>query len=171
MGEVKIEQRHREAAATLIPFASAWVDDPSHTYGLATPELSLLTKAAKALAAAEAAGRREAEGIEVRASVRWFAEQMELALRKNDNKGGWHDMDPYDLANRVDDEADELREAVEDHPMADDDAQSGVASMECITEAADVANMAMMVADHFRDGGPSVDQGRTLSPPSKPGAR
>lgn len=33
-----------------------------------------------------------------------------------------------------------------------------------VAEAADVANMAMMVADHFREGGPSKDSGREPTP-------
>jgi hypothetical protein len=50
-----IKPEHRELAASLIPMvASAWVADPSHTYGLATSELALLNKAAVLLADLEA---------------------------------------------------------------------------------------------------------------------
>lgn len=63
MSEVKVERRHRERAATLIPFvASAWVEDPAHVYGLATPELSLLGKAAQAFADFEHSARESAQG-------------------------------------------------------------------------------------------------------------
>jgi hypothetical protein len=113
--------------------------------------------------------------IKLRPVVRWFAEQMEAALRRNDHKGGWHECDPVALARRVGQELKELRGAMEEYgppgcgcreaacphariftPSADD----------IIGEAADVGAMAAMVADHFREGGPSEDQGRTGYPAS-----
>jgi len=89
--------------------------------------------------------------IELRPVVLWFAQQMELKLRENDHKGGWHEMDPLDLCERIDEELLELKESLASPPRRNR-----------VREAADVAAMAMMVADHFRDGGPSVDQGSTL---------
>lgn len=94
------------------------------------------------------------EPIELRPVVLWFAQQMELKLRENDHKGGWHEDDPWSLSHRVLEEADELSEAVEPESVAGRSAR--------ISEAVDVANMALMVADHFRENGPSKDQGRTL---------
>lgn len=97
-----------------------------------------------------------------RASVRWFAEQMELALRRNDHKGGWHNDRPGQLSERICQEWAELEEArVSPNLHTADHAQ-------VIREAADVANMAHMVADHYREGGPSIDQGHTLPPPPQP---
>lgn len=97
-----------------------------------------------------------------RASVRWFAEQMELALRRNDHKGGWHNDRPGQLSERICQEWAELEEArVSPNLHTADSAQ-------VIREAADVANMAHMVADHYREGGPSLDQGHTLPPPPQP---
>ena len=102
--------------------------------------------------------------IELRPVVLWFAQQMELKLRENDHKGGWHKHDPRDLAHRVIEEADKLLEDAEVAVIADDESLSNVNDhyRAAIAEAANIANMAMMVADHFRDGGPSEDQGRTL---------
>lgn len=112
-----------------------------------------------------------------RASVRWFAEQMELALRRNDHKRGWHECDPMALVRRVGQEQKELLEAcglrsaglrlsrgrLPPHAriLTPDEAN-------IIKEAADVGAMAMMVAEHFRAGGPSLDQGQTLPAPPQP---
>lgn len=109
--------------------------------------------------------------ITLRHVVRWFAEQMELALRRNDHKGGWHECDPVALARRVGQELKELREAMEDYgPPACGCREAGCPHArilapneeDIIKEAADVGAMAAMVADHFRAGGPSRDQGETL---------
>lgn len=93
----------------------------------------------------------KAPTLEPRPAVLWFAQQMELALRANDHKGGWHQDDPLELCERIDDELLELKDSLTTCPPPGR-----------ISEAADVANMAMMVADHFRKNGPSEDQGRTL---------
>jgi hypothetical protein len=106
-----------------------------------------------ALAAAEARGAASAGRMAVRPLVRWFAEQMESALQRNDHKGGWHNDDPAKLAERIVGEYAEL-EIVLGGPL------NRKGWLRVIEEAADVANMAMMVADHFREGGPSRDQGR-----------
>lgn len=92
------------------------------------------------------------EKVELRPVVQWFAEQMELKLRENDHKGGWHEDDPESLVDRIREEVEELA----------DEALEFERPKSAIAEAADVANMAMMVADHFREGGPSQDQGKTL---------
>jgi NTP pyrophosphatase (non-canonical NTP hydrolase) len=107
--------------------------------------------------------------IQLRPIVRWFAEQMELKLLENEHKGGWQNDSPEDLMARVFEEAQELRDT---HRTADAvcDARDRLLPTETrrarrplvVSEAADVANMAMMVADHYREGGPSEDQGKTL---------
>lgn len=106
------------------------------------------------LEAAQSRGARSvaSAGDGVRPVVRWFAEQMEAALRKNDHKGGWHQDDPLELCERVDDELLELKDSLTTCP-----------AWGRVLEAVDVGTMAMMVADHFRDGGPSVDQGHTVA--------
>ena len=71
-----------------------------------------------------------------RLTVRLFAEVMEEKLRQNDYKGGWGNTAPGDLLLRLEQEAQELRDAIE---MCDASAIR--------REAADVANFAMMVAD------------------------
>ena len=74
---------------------------------------------------------------QLRPEVAWFAEQMEMALRRNDHKGGWQDDSVKSLTCRVQDETFELFEAVNAG-----DVQA------IVREAADVANFAMMVADN-----------------------
>lgn len=107
-----------------------------------------------------AATRSEAT-VEIRPVMRWFAEQMELALRANDHKGGWQDDDPLKLAERIVGEYAELEIAL-GGPLRRE------GWLRVIAEAADIANMAMMVADHFREGGPSRDQGHDLALPAPP---
>ncbi len=72
----------------------------------------------------------------VRSAVRAFAHAMETTLRKHDHKGGWNECDPLWLLGRLEEEVRELKRAV------------GEKSAEAIlSEATDVANFAMMVAD------------------------
>lgn len=93
--------------------------------------------------------------VSVRPVVLWFAEQMEAKLRENDHKGGWHNDRPHALLERVWQEAGEVEQALRRGHYTD-----------VIREAADVANMVMMVADHYRVGGPSRDSGKTVTPPA-----
>lgn len=111
------------------------------------------------------------EAVKLRPVVQWFAEQMELALRRNDRKGGWHECDPVALARRVGQELKELRDAMEEYGPPGCGCREAAcphvriftpSAEDIIKEGADVGAMAMMVADHFREGGPSVDQGETL---------
>jgi NTP pyrophosphatase (non-canonical NTP hydrolase) len=97
----------------------------------------------------------ERTAIELRPVVRWFAEQMELKLREKDgHKPSWdkHEVDSllFDMSGEV------LELAKELEPNAPDAAA-------VIREAADVASLAMMIADHHREGGPSRDR-RHLRP-------
>jgi hypothetical protein len=78
----------------------------------------------------------------LRAEVMWFAEAMEVQLCANDHKPGWHDMPLLRLLVRLEQEARELRRAIER-----DQARPNAAHW-IITEAADVANFAMMIADN-----------------------
>lgn len=87
-------------------------------------------------------GAVDKPAVTCRASVLWFAEQMELALRRNDHKGGWGAMSQEVLVARCGDEVVELRQCW--------DGLTGKqvrGSSDIIAEAADVANFAMMVAD------------------------
>jgi NTP pyrophosphatase (non-canonical NTP hydrolase) len=76
----------------------------------------------------------------MREAVRWFAQQMETKLREHDDRGGWHQCEQGWLLARLTDEAVELMEAIKksDHEAV-------------ISEAADVANFAMMIADKARE--------------------
>lgn len=89
--------------------------------------------------------------IELRAEVRAFAEAMELKLRQNDHKGGWGKEGIWWLKGRIDEEVRELEEAIHilnfkgrsyRATITEDEAMKAVAS-----EAVDVANFAMMIAD------------------------
>ena len=80
----------------------------------------------------------EAEREAVRPAVRWFAEQMESALRRNDHKSGWRGDSHDALLARLYEECLELGQACKDQ------------SPTIIAEAADVANFAMMIADNAR---------------------
>lgn len=78
--------------------------------------------------------------MELRSEVKWFAEQMERVLRKNDHKGGWRESHTTWLFRRLDDETVELRKALgKNRPF----------SKKTIDEAVDVANFAMMIADNI----------------------
>ena len=80
--------------------------------------------------------------IELRPKLRWFAEQMELRLRANDWKGGWHNERLGTLCAMLRIELSELARFL--FPRRE-------LELERITsEAADVANFVMMIADNAR---------------------
>ena len=87
--------------------------------------------------------------IELRPEVRWFAEQMELRLRENDWKGGWHNERLGTLCAKLRIELSELERFL--FPRRE-------LELERITsEAADVANFAMMIADNAQRGASRTD--------------
>ena len=71
-----------------------------------------------------------------RAIVKWFGRQMEVKLRENDHKEGWLGCAEEFLLDKLDEELDELKRAVKDCAAA-------LITEEC----ADLANIAMMLAD------------------------
>ena len=75
-----------------------------------------------------------------RAEVLIFSRQMEKALRKNDHKPGWKNSRPEDLLKRLREEVTELEQALACPRCRKDKAIIA-------GEAADVGNLAMMVAD------------------------
>jgi hypothetical protein len=77
--------------------------------------------------------------IQIRKAVQWFAEQMEKELKANDYKGGWDSCSEEYLLNRLKEELNEL----ELSPIVDIDMY--------ISECADVANFAMMLADNAKN--------------------
>jgi NTP pyrophosphatase (non-canonical NTP hydrolase) len=83
----------------------------------------------------------------VRESVAWFAEQMERKLRLHDDRPGWMGNLPNALLDRVREEVDELDNALDYGARAEDQSHP----QNIIDECADVANMAMMIADNMRD--------------------
>jgi hypothetical protein len=150
----EVTQLHRAQAVELVSKLGCWGRDMTgQPNTLGHIDLDLV---AAALAAAEqtafVAGRAS---VKVRPLVLWFAEQMEAALQRNDHKGGWHGDSPLRLMERLVQESAELEAALSGLVLPARAKPGRVRA-----EAADVANMAMMVADHFREGGPSKDQGR-----------
>jgi hypothetical protein len=74
-----------------------------------------------------------------RESVSWFAQQMESKLIENDHKESWRHMTYRDLQRRVGEELDELWKAI------------FLGEGDVISEASDVANFCMMIADNWRN--------------------
>jgi hypothetical protein len=74
----------------------------------------------------------------IRPEVRRLALAMEAKLRKNDEKGGWADMDQWQMYHRMIDECRELTNAL-----------VGMNPKFILDECADVANFAMMIADKY----------------------
>ena len=77
--------------------------------------------------------------LKLRKEVHWFAQEMERKLRKNDHKRHWSHCEAQHLSMRLTQEREELRRAV---ACGDPD--------EILSEAADVGNFAMMIADVAR---------------------
>lgn len=86
----------------------------------------------------ELKGTRDVETLDgVRPVVRWFAHQMELKLRANDHKNNKRSYNPSALMERLKQESKELEAAI----------GAGQSYGVLMTEAADIANFAMMIAD------------------------
>jgi len=86
--------------------------------------------------------------------VDWFATQMTRKLNENVDKGHWDGTDLSYLVDRLREEVDEVEEAYDNlieyrsSPMYANDDDSDWDSL--LDECADVANFAMMIADHAR---------------------
>lgn len=85
------------------------------------------------------------EGI-LRPSVLAFAIKMEekLRLKDADFPNGWNGDDPWELFKRLDEEVEELYQALSDYEEGDKSLEEYLA---LVTEAADIANFAMMIAE------------------------
>lgn len=81
----------------------------------------------------------------VREEVCWFAEIMESQLAQNDHKPGWKNDSLRSLLKRIREEVDELGSAIE---KTHDDRHAR--ALDICSEAADVANFAMMISDLVR---------------------
>ena len=105
-------------------------------------ETETLTEQAEQILSAAMVGELS-ERMELREAVRKFAERMEEKLAKNTHKGnrdGWLDETISWLASRLVLEVGELMVAIQECPQN-----------EIARECADVANFAMMIADHCRE--------------------
>ena len=77
--------------------------------------------------------------MKLRPSVQRFAEEMERKLRRNDLKGGWRNEQPWWLLCRLEEEVAELQRVL---------TRNNRSLRSVVGECADVANMAMMIADN-----------------------
>jgi len=77
--------------------------------------------------------------LSLRPSLRRFSYEMEKRLQENDGKSSWRDCDSKWLFMRLIEEAGELARALD-----------GDYELSIISEAADVANFAMMIVDCFQ---------------------
>lgn len=82
--------------------------------------------------------------MRTREEVLWFAKEMENKLQENDHKGGWQDESYSSLFNMLEKEVRELCSALIDNRSAGSELE------DVRSEAADVANFAMMIADKAR---------------------
>ena len=106
-------------------------------------------------------------GQPVRQAVLWFARMMEDKLAEHDDSPGWEDCDPAWLFKRLTEEAAELRAEVnllEVFHTHSDDGASDEQRLRVASEAVDVANFAMMIADvvHLRIGSAAPPSPRIL---------
>jgi hypothetical protein len=86
-------------------------------------------------------GARQGIAKQLRDEVIVFAFMMEEKLKKNDHKGGWHNVPTGQLWHRMHAETGEMDEALVNR--ATDDV------MPVFREAADIANYAMMISDNM----------------------
>ena len=87
--------------------------------------------------------------ITCRAAVRWFAEKMEAMLAANDDKGGWEDCPLEFLRGKLEEEYQEVIEEL-DEILEKKQSKTKITIRDkrsLIWECADLANIAMMLAD------------------------
>ena len=80
----------------------------------------------------------------------WFTEEREKKLAANDHKGGWEDEDVSWLFKRLEEEVKELGRVLDKADAIFSNCPDTEFIPEIISEAADVANFAMMIADRIR---------------------
>jgi len=85
-----------------------------------------------------------ARPIELRDSVKWFASQMERKLKNHDDRPGWEDQSIRWLYERLDEETGELLREI--NRLLENWSKTNIQRV--VSEAADVANFAMMIADN-----------------------
>lgn len=86
--------------------------------------------------------------LKLRPSVLAFAEAMERELRENDWKGGWDDCTINFLIEKLEEETKELERIVQrDCPFCGKRMRPTEGDTDALSEAADVANIVMMIAE------------------------
>ncbi len=112
-------------------------------------------------------------------SVAWFGDMMRRELTANQHKTGWEDCSPRDLQQHCFAEAFELRDLVRDYKVGtfpcdydqiiEHDHEEKPLRIAIISECADVANMAMMIADVVRALPPHAAQPAPATTPAGAG--
>lgn len=72
-------------------------------------------------------------------TIQWFSCHMEEKLLRNSYKGGWEECKNVYLLDRMDEEIAKLKDCI----------INGEPSALVVSEAADIANFAMMLADNY----------------------
>lgn len=85
----------------------------------------------------------------MRKEVKWFADLMEEKLQKNDYKGGWEYENSIYFHSELLEEIKELENAINDKQR--------------IEECVDIANFAMMLADHYQGRRERLEGKKTMS--------
>lgn len=90
--------------------------------------------------------------MEVRVEVAKFAQAMEAELRENEHKGNWKDCELRFLTTKLMEEVEELALASQGYMIIENrsdvcKAAKAVQRINVHSEAADVGNIAMMIAD------------------------
>lgn len=89
----------------------------------------------------------------MRWEIKRFAEVMEYNLKSNDRKGGWHNCPIEFLTHKLHEEVSELMIVLQDPRLYSDNEDTRQFFIErLVSEAADVANIAMMFADNVKEG-------------------
>lgn len=90
----------------------------------------------------------------LRHPVQLFAERMEKKLKRNDHKGGWHDMNIGQLLDRQKEETKEAKTALNvfwAHICANEPKEATREALEAaLDELADMGNFTMMLSDRIK---------------------
>lgn len=129
-----------------------WAEYKAETlYDLVTDDASreeFIKVVAKELRETHEAGVHTGAGDE-RREVRWFAERMERKLKKNDYKGHWRNSTFGYLRERLDQECRELHRLFKGRFGTPK--YTPIEAEKIVSEAADVGNFAMMIADNVKE--------------------
>ncbi|WP_179223761.1 hypothetical protein [Paenibacillus tyrfis] len=134
------------AANTAMREVLEWYEDDANWCGILTGSSNIhVDGGERAQSVLEKIQKNDSEAVILRPEVSWFAEQMELTLRRNDHKGGWKECSFVYLYQRLNEEIQELGNEYFARHFHSEPKWEGI-----LREAPDVANFAMMLADLAR---------------------